>query len=69
MDLEESTSLISDYTTIYSHPESMALAQKQRYRAMEQDRKPGDKPTHPWHLISEKGGKNIQWGKYSLSNN
>ena len=26
----------------------MVLAQKQKYRPMEQDRKPGDKPTHLW---------------------
>ena len=26
----------------------MVLAQKQKYRSMEQDRKPGDKPTHMW---------------------
>ena len=26
----------------------MVLAQKQKYRSMEQDRKPRDKPTHQW---------------------
>ena len=26
----------------------MVLAQKQKYRSMEQDRKPRDKPTHIW---------------------
>ena len=26
----------------------MVLAQKQKYRSMEQDRKPRDKPTHLW---------------------
>ena len=30
---------------------------------MEQDRKPRDKPMHQDQLISDKGGKNIQWGK------
>ena len=30
----------------YSHQDSMALAQKQKYRSMEQDRKPRDKPTY-----------------------
>ena len=30
----------------YSNQDSMVLAQKQKYRSMEQDRKPGDKPTH-----------------------
>ena len=40
---------------------------------MEQDRKPRDKPRHlglslDGHLIFDKGGKNIQWRKYSLFN-
>ena len=30
----------------YSNQHSMVLAQKQKYRSMEQDRKPRDKPTH-----------------------
>ena len=30
----------------YSNQDSMVLAQKQKYRSMEQDRKPRDKPTH-----------------------
>ena len=49
----------------YSNQYSMALAQKQKYRTTEQDRKPRDKPTHIWspyffffgHLIFDKGGK------------
>ena len=32
----------------YSNQDSMILAQKQKYRSMEQDRKPRDKPTHLW---------------------
>ena len=32
----------------YSNQDSMGLAQKQKYRSMEQDRKPRDKPTHIW---------------------
>ena len=32
----------------YSHQDSMILAQKQKYRLMEQNRKPRDKPTHLW---------------------
>ena len=46
----------------------MVLAQKQKYRPMEQDRKPRNKPMHIWDLIFGKGGKNIQWGKDSLFN-
>ena len=32
----------------YSHQYSMALAQKQKYRPIEQDRKPRNKPMHLW---------------------
>ena len=32
----------------YSNQDSMLLAQKQKYRSMEQDRAPRDKPTHIW---------------------
>ena len=32
----------------YSNQDSMVLAQKQKHRSMDQDRKPRDKPTHIW---------------------
>ena len=32
----------------YSHQDSMVLAQKQKYRSMEQDRKPRNKPMQLW---------------------
>ena len=32
----------------YGNQDSMVLAQNQKYRSMEQDRKPRDKPTHIW---------------------
>ena len=32
----------------YSNQDNMVLAQKQKYRSMEQDRKPRDKPMHLW---------------------
>ena len=32
----------------YSNQDSMVLAEKQKYRSMEQDRKPRDKPMHIW---------------------
>ena len=41
---------------------------KQKYRPMEQDRKPRNKPMHLWVPIFYKRGKNIQWGKDSLLN-
>ena len=31
---------------LYYNQDSMVLAQKKKYRSMEQDRKPRDKPTH-----------------------
>ena len=67
MELEESTFLTSDYLQSYNHQDSVVLAQKQKYRPMEQDRKPRNKPMHLW-AIFDKGGKNIQWGKDSHFN-
>ena len=32
----------------YSHPDSMVLAQRQKYRSMEWNRKPRDKSMHIW---------------------
>ena len=47
----------------------MVLAQKQKYRTMEQEREPRDEPTHLWvDYYFEKEGKNIQWGKDRLFN-
>ena len=46
----------------------MALALKQKYRSMEQGRKPKDKPCTYGHLIYAKGDKDIQWRKDSLFN-
>ena len=69
MELEESTFLISDYTTSYSHQDSMVLVQKQKYRPMEQDRKPINKAMRLWVLIFDKRGKNIQCAKTGSSIN
>ena len=36
------------YYNTYSHRDSTVLAQRQKYRSMEQNRKPRDKSTHLW---------------------
>ena len=36
------------YKATDSHQDSMVLAQRQKYRSMEQNRKPRDKSTHLW---------------------
>jgi len=40
----------------------------QKYKSMEQDRKPKNKPCIPGQLIHNKGSKTIQWRKDSLFN-
>ena len=46
MELEESICLTSGSTTNHSNQDNMVLAQRQKYRSMEQNRKPRDKSTH-----------------------
>ena len=60
--------LTSDYTVMLQSSKQYVTAQKQKYRPMEQDRKPRNKPMHLWVPYFCKRGKNIQWGKDSLFN-
>ena len=48
MELEESTFLTSDYPAKVLSSRYTVLAQKQKYRPMEQDRKLRNKPMHLW---------------------
>ena len=41
-------SLLQVILQSYSHQDSMVLAQKQKYRPMDQGRKPRNKPMHLW---------------------
>ena len=70
-ELEESSYLTSDYIAKLQSSRQYVLTQRQKYRSMEQNRKPRDKSTHllcQRHLIVNKGGKNIQWRKDDLLN-
>ena len=50
----------------YSKQNSMALAQKQTHRSVEQNKKLTNKPNIHSQLIYDKVGKNEQWRKHSL---
>ena len=46
--LETKNGVFQTILQSYSNQDSMVLAQKQKYKSMEQDRKPRDKPMHIW---------------------
>ena len=48
MELAESSCLIQTILQSYSHQDSMVLAQRQKYRSMEENGKPRDKSTNLW---------------------
>ena len=52
----------------YSYQDSMVLAQKQKYRPMEQDRKPRNKPMHLMSNLFLKKEARIYNGAHSLFN-
>jgi len=58
---------LPDFRLYYKarHQDSMVLAQRQKYRPVEQNRQPRDKSTN---LIFDKGNKNTQWRKDNLFN-
>ena len=47
----------------YSNQNSMVLVQKQTYGSMEQNRQPGNKPTHLWSINLQQRRQEYTMGK------
>ena len=60
--------MISTILQNSSNQDSMVVAQKQRYRSMEPNREPKNKPMHIWSIYN-KGIENVQWEKTASSIN
>ena len=69
MELEESTFLTSDYTTKLQLSRQYGTAERQKYRSVEQNRKPRDKSTHLWKsYLWYNGEKNNLFNKWCWEN-
>ena len=73
MELEESTAWLQALLQSHSHQDSMVLAQRQKYRSMEQNRKPRDKSTHLltpylWQRRQEYTRKDTLFNKWCWEN-
>ena len=55
------------YKESYSHQDSMVLAQRQKYRSMEQNRKPRDKSTYLWTPYLQQRRQEYNNGKKTTS--